>query len=250
MKKEIVKEYIEKVKEKNAKKGRTETRPCFFFVPKLNEMMLMEKTVIPRAKVSDVYLKVLKRNKHENYDLSKLPKSKRIQFFMENIEHFDVYPDVSVGTMLSYIDKFDYVDFLSPVVNHLSVLKVHPYYRGLGLSKELINELVNETAYYGYPLIKARMSALDYTINPNEEETKVLNEKIHLISPERQMSDKVDIHTLAQIYKSLGFNVSKNYVHDHDITMNVRYDQIKKKDRYPDNFLEFTFNNDTDILVR
>ena len=243
-------EYIEKVKEENSKKERIEIRPNFFYVPKLNEMMLMEKIVTPRASVSNIQLYVMKKDSHLKQDLSKLTKGQRIEYFMKNLRNYEIFDSQHVGTMLNYIDKLDYINYISPTINYLNVLKINPYYRGLGLSRELINELYNETALYGYPYIKAKMSPLDFTGVDDPQRQELINEEIKSFSPDREMSKMVDIHTLAKIYHSLGFYVEPDYEVNREIIMPVKYANIKKKDLYPEKYCEFDFHKNPDILVR
>lgn len=255
---ELVKDYIDRITEQNKKdyatsrKKLVETRPNFFYVPKLNEMMLMQKNVTVRAKISDVELYILKRDKKLNkIDLSTLSPAQRKEYFMDNLQNYTAYTDSPVGTRLNLIDKLDYVNLLSPTINHLSVLKVHHYYRGLGLASEMINELKNETITNGYDLITAKMSPLD-NFNFGDPEYQKLTEEIHKISPERPTSDPVRIDSLANIYKKMGFKVNSNYrlKDNRDISMDVMASDIKKKEKYPEYYGEFLFHDKTDILVR
>ncbi len=253
---ELVQDYIERITAQNKKdyatsrKKLVETRPNFFYVPKLNEMMLMQKNVTVRAKISDVELYILKRDKKlNNVDLSTLSPEQRKEYFMENLKNYTAYTDSPVGTRLNLIDKMDYINLLSPTINHLSVLKVHHYYRGLGLAREMINELKNETTTNGYDIITAKMSPLD-NFNFGDPDYQKLTERVHQISPERPTSDPVRIDSLANIYKKLGFKVNSNYrlKDNRNISMEVNQDDIKNK--YPEYYGEFYFHDKTDILVR
>lgn len=222
--KELVKDYIERIKFQNNEKGRlVEFRPCFFYCPKLDEMLLMQKQIHPYSKVSNIYIyTMLKKDAINNIKLSKMSPIERQEFFKTHMDDFYIYSDDHIARMSSYIQTHDDFNFLLPEkVNRLSVLDVDSIYRKKGIAKELITELKSETINNNLHKITARMSPLD--------------------------SYNVTLDDLAIIYKHLGFDVSYTYYKEKDIKMNLN---TLPKTPYPTSFTNYDFKGDTQVLIR
>lgn len=251
MEKKLVKDYIENLKELNsASDKQVEYRPALLYCPKLDNLVFMLKSVSQKMKVSNIYLYIVEKNdKIMKEKFAKMSPEERIQFVLDNLHNFYVYPDVAIGNMSNYIDKLDWSDLLSNTINRLSILKVHQYFRRFGLAKELIKELRSDTLNNGYSTIVGKMSPLD-NFDVNDEKYIKRTEEITKIKPELILKNSVNLHSLAQIYQHLGFIVAENYDKNRIITMSLGKHSVLDKDRYPEEFTDFNFHNTTDILVR
>ena len=251
MSKELVKDYIEKLKYLNGRSVKeAEYRPNLFYCPKLDEMVFMKKGVNERMKVSNIYLYMMEKHpKIANEKLSQMTEEERKDFILNNLQNYYVYPELAIGSMSNFIDKVDWSDENSDTINKLSILKVHQYFRQCGLAKELIKELRSATINNGYSCIIGRMSPLD-----NFDLTDSIYIKksydLSLINPSLTAKDSVDLHDLAQVYKHLGFIVPEDYILDKRIKMPLGKHSILDKDHYPDSYTDFKHHRTTEILVR
>lgn len=251
MEKEIVKDYIEKLKCLNSRSVKeAEYRPNLFYCKKLDEMVFMQKGVNPRLKVSNIYLYIMqKKSKIANERLSQMTPEERRDFILNNLHNYYVYPDVSIANMCNFIDKVDWDDKTSPYFNKLSILKVNQYFRKKGLARELIKELRSDTLNNGYPYIMGKMSPLDNFDLTDSTYIKSCYD-ISQIKKDLTLQNSVDLHALAQIYQHLGFIVPEEYMINKTIKMPIAKHNILDKDHYPESYTAYAMQPTTEILVR
>jgi len=225
-KKELVKDYLERIKLENSSHGRiVEIRPNFFYFPRLNEMLLMHKQVTVRAEVSNIYLYFMqKKDSISNVNLSKMSPIERKDFFLNHLNDYFIYSEDEIAHMANYIDPYNYNNTPNVKANKLSILEVDKDFRGKGLAKELITELKSDTINNGISEITARMAPLD-TYN-------------------------VSLDDLAVIYRHLGFNVNYGYMKDKNIKMLVNENSLPSKLAYPKEYTDYRFQNNPPILIR
>jgi len=249
VKKELVKNYIEAIKETNYKANGQQLRPNLFYSKKLDEMIFMQKGVDFRLKVSNIYLYIMeKKSNIAREQLSMMTPEERKNFILNNLHNYYIYPEVSIANMCNFIDKADWNYEDSEDFNKLSILKVNQYFRRLGLAGELIKELKSDTLNNGYTSIIGKMSPLDnFDLT---DSTYIKNTfEISRIKKDLLLQNSVDIHALAKIYQHLGFIVPEDYMLDKTIKMPVAKHNIQEKDHYPATFTSYKLQP-FEILVR
>lgn len=222
--KEVVIDYIKRISEENKKKGRVvEYRPNFFYCPRIDEMILMDKQVVPHAEISSIYLYLMKkRDNIYGAKLSKMSPKEREEFFLSHIEDYFVYSDDDIGYMSNSVDEENDSKVLKE--NRLGILRVHEDFREKGLARTLITELKSDTINNNLDIITGRITPLDRS--------------------------KVSIHDLAMIYTRLGFVVPSDYIKNKNMYMNVYTNSVPKSLSYPPSYTEYKFHDKTDILVK
>lgn len=249
---ELVSEYLARIKEQNSKENKVfEYRPNFFLVPKENNMMLMQKRCNPKVRINNTYLYYMEKSKSiQNVDLTSLTPKELEEFFLEHQDDFKIYSDVIIGEAHNYLTMPSFMDFDLERRNYLSILKVHQYFRHLGLSKKLLNQIKSENITNGISFINAKMSPLDNFLEHDPEfiqTTRVLSD---ILGANKTASYKITIHDLAKIYTNLGFRINKYYELEPRIVMSTTKDCLKPEDKYPDYYSEFYFHDEVPTLVK
>ena len=250
MDKKLLKDYIENIKETNARQQISETRPGAIYVPGLDNMVLIKNVVNPKKDVSTTSLLYLeKKDSILGVKLHLMTPEQRKEFFLNNLDQFYVHDGVTLGYMMSYLESEIWGLPIAGVNNKLSMLKVHRYFRSLGLGKELITILKNQTAVNGARSIQAKISALD-TICADDKKSIDFAKELMQIQKGIIEGKPADIHTLAQIYKSYGFDIPEDYINNPHIKMDSSKIIIPTSDKYPAEFTEYGYHKKTDIFVK
>ena len=247
-KSELISDYLARIKETNSKSGPLEFRPNFFLVPRKNDIMLMEKSCNTTHKLNNIFIYYMEKSKKiQDIDLTALTREQREDFLLHHQKDFKIYNGTPIGELSNHVFN-DFPILNQTPKNYINTLEIHKYFRGLGLSRELINEIINESVYNQIPSITATMVPLDkYTpVCIQKDRDKRLSE----IVSNPDLKPDITIDDLSQIYSKLGFLINTNYKKLSSIHMSLAGKTIKDEDRLPDYFSEFKKHPKLPILVR
>ena len=246
-------EYLRFVEQTKIDNILTDVRFLFFYLKRLNKLMVMKKSVTVDdsvAKTSTTSIRELKLDKSlKNTTIDKFSRNELEDFIMSN-PHKLIYNDSQnaiYGTTQTRVDTFNYDRESEYFLEYLYVNKA---YRNCGLAKTLINEAKNSSINNGVFKLTGQMRPID--IQP--EHLVGFRQWLNRVSRQTGLFKKlsyVDFHTLAKIYTQLGFNIDdKPRYTDPRLIMNLNENSIPADKKLPEEFTRFLRNKHTALLFQ
>jgi len=246
-------EYIEETKKDNTKTKSSDIRLSFFRLKKLNEIMLLKKSVSCGSfdfKTSSSLVRPLIINKPLTHIDLRLLSPKEIEYIInDNIDSILInrYSPSEIGTLETRISGM----YNEEKILFLDCITVDPKYRNYGLAAELINDLKNSAVNNNFHTIRGEIMPLDHKgFIYYGHHTPLIYQLINYLSYKTdRLKEKsfIDFKALCKIYKKLGFDIDKE---NHSISMNVDNTSITPDKKLPNEFTHFDKNNETLIIYK